>query len=282
MVGGRRLALTEYAERRGSLKPGRKMIFAARHPILELTYRAAGKELEKAEAGKKEAVRTLAHLTHDINNVLTGIQGTVELLKIEIGERLPPDGIREGVIGQLSLLLDACHRIMHVTNTAMELSGTGTSRMLVDDLRFDAATESERVVRHMSVLAKKKGLALIFEGNVRMRILSDHRLFDRVLSNIVGNAIKYTTEGSVSVSVAREGADVAITVGDTGPGMGKEELRAIFNENYRGAGSNCTSGKGLGLYIAKTYTERMGGKISVESEPGKGSVFTLRFRAAEG
>jgi len=303
MVGGRRLALADYAGRRDNLTPGRKLLFAARHPILEIAYRVAGQELVRAKAEngslaeslakqtrklettesmRRDAGRALAHLVHDINNPLTAITATVDLLKMEAEASPMPPASKAEVVDALNLVKDGCHRILHVTNTAMELSSADTGNMPGVELRFDAIMESDRVVRHMCVLAKKKGLHLIFEGNVPVEILSDHRLFDRVLSNIIGNALKYTEQGSITVSVARENGNATIKVKDTGPGMGTEDVRAIFEEHYRGKSSSGTSGKGLGLYIAKTYTERMGGKIGVESEPGKGTVFTLTFHAAEG
>ena len=279
MVGGKGLALAEYARRRDSLAPDQRRVFTARHPILETAYRTAWKGLERAMAEKNDALRALAHLAHDINNPLTTLAATVDMLKMQADGSGMPEGPRREVVDQLSLLKDCCHRVLHITNSALELSSAETGRIMVDSTLFDATEQSERIVRHMGVLAKRKGLGLKFEGNGRVGVMSDHRLFDRVLSNILGNALKYTETGDVTVSVAREGGNATIRVRDTGPGIGNEELRAIFDEHYRGQSSNGIFGKGLGLYIAKTYTELMGGRIGVESEPGRGTVFTLTFRA---
>jgi signal transduction histidine kinase len=276
MVGGK-LSIGQYTERRESLQRAKKLAFIARHPILEIAYRVADKELQKARAERNELIRAIAHLTHDINNVLTTMSAVVGVLKIKAeGSSMPAEPMEEA-LEKLSLLKDGCHRIGHIAYSAIELSSAESGRIQVDNTPFDAVEQSKRIVEHMEVLADMKGFQLLFKANGPMYIMSDHRLFDRVLSNIVGNALKYTERGSVTVSVTGVDDTVTIRVADTGPGIRKEDITAIFNEHYRGESAAGISGKGLGLYIAKSYTELMGGRISVESELGKGSTFILSF-----
>lgn len=293
------MQVAQYADQRERLRGFDRLALAARHPILELARRTAGGELaranadrdrlaeslgsltrklEAAESMRKDAVSALAHLAHDINNPLTSIGGLVDLVENWIRLGMLPEG-REDALSDLTLLRDGCHRILHITNSATELSNAATGRLTVQSSRFDATAQSERIVRHMDVLARKKGLTLAVESNGPVWITSDHRLFDRILSNLVGNALKYTKQGSITVKVAREGGNATIAVTDTGVGIRNEDIIAIFGENVRGTNTNGTSGKGLGLHIAKQYTELMGGTIRVESEPGKGSVFKLAFPA---
>src|SRR5262249_31692534 len=101
-----------------------------------------------------------------------------------------------------------------------------------------------------------------------------------ILGNLVGNAVKYTPPGgAVTVSAARENGFTVLKVSDTGIGIGKKDIDKVFDRFWRAdkVRSHQSGGNGLGLSIAKAITEKYAGEISVVSEPGKGSTFTVRF-----
>jgi two-component system capsular synthesis sensor histidine kinase RcsC len=98
----------------------------------------------------------------------------------------------------------------------------------------------------------------------------------QVLLNLLSNAIKFTDLGSVTVGVSRTDGQLAITVADTGKGIPENEIPALFDEYRQVEGSDAQKGTGLGLSITQKFAELLGGSVSVESEVGKGSTFTVR------
>jgi len=131
-------------------------------------------------------------------------------------------------------------------------------------------------VREAEALATEKGLALSLSGERGQIVVADPRRIRQVLGNIVGNAIKFTVEGSVHVNVERKEKVYALSIADTGPGIAPAESQAIFDE-YRQAGDLASrrGGTGLGLAIARHLVELHGGTIEVESVVGRGSRFTF-------
>jgi signal transduction histidine kinase len=127
-------------------------------------------------------------------------------------------------------------------------------------------------------LARQKQLPLHHELPPEpVRITSDIDKVRQILVNLAGNAIKFTDEGSVRLSVCRDGADVRFTVRDTGIGVSKADLELLFHP-FAQLDTSLTrrhGGTGLGLYISRRLAELLGGHIAVESEVGKGSAFTL-------
>ena len=112
---------------------------------------------------------------------------------------------------------------------------------------------------------------------------ADRTLFRSALTNLISNALRYTPEGGrITLAISRaEDRSVVISISDTGPGMAPEILPYIFDRFYRTeVGRPLAEGTGLGLAIAKSIVELHGGSIGVESAPGKGTTFILRFPAA--
>jgi len=108
-------------------------------------------------------------------------------------------------------------------------------------------------------------------------LLADEYYLNRLLANLVDNAIKYTRKGSVSVIVGKKGRQASLRVKDTGIGIAKQELKSIFDRFYRADKSRSSEGYGLGLGIVKSVVNAHGGRITVKSSPGKGSEFTVFF-----
>ena len=109
-------------------------------------------------------------------------------------------------------------------------------------------------------------------------IMGDTPRLQRVISNLLDNAVKFTDEGgSVLVEVKSEGEDVIVSVQDTGIGIEPNQQPHIFEKFYRAESSRSTQGNGLGLCFAKSMVTSMGGKITFESLPLKGSIFSIRF-----
>jgi PAS domain S-box-containing protein len=141
---------------------------------------------------------------------------------------------------------------------------------------FDVEETARRNIEAAKVAADRKNIALSLEvtGEVSSSLLADPSMIDRVIANLLDNAIAYTDAGgTISVKISgREGA-VLVSVADTGRGISKEQLPYVFDAFYRA--SRDSKGSGLGLFIAQTNIESHGGRIWVESAPGKGSTFSF-------
>jgi signal transduction histidine kinase len=130
--------------------------------------------------------------------------------------------------------------------------------------------------RHRAV-AEQKGLGLLCHAPSRMIVATDRVKVERILSNLIDNAIKFTHSGIVELVVEARANDVAIHVSDTGVGIAAENQAAVFNDFYQVHNSerNSRKGFGLGLAIARRLAQQLGGQLTVESAPGRGSRFTL-------
>ncbi|MBC6429435.1 response regulator [Nostoc sp. HG1] len=135
------------------------------------------------------------------------------------------------------------------------------------------------VSQELTPLAEEKGLAVnIDRDETASTIMGDRVELRRVLTNIIGNAIKFTDKGSVDIRCYPTPVDVTIDIQDTGPGISKQD-QAILFERFR-QGKHQRSGSGLGLYLSRCIIEAHQGTIDVTSEPGKGSTFTIRLPVA--
>ncbi|MEH2313918.1 MAG: hybrid sensor histidine kinase/response regulator [Nostoc sp.] len=134
------------------------------------------------------------------------------------------------------------------------------------------------VTQELTPLAEEKGLVVNIDRGDASTIMGDRVELRRVLTNIIGNAIKFTDKGSVDIHSHFTPADVTIDIQDTGPGISKQD-QAILFERFR-QGKHQRSGSGLGLYLSRCIIEAHQGTIDVTSEPGQGSTFTIRLPVA--
>ncbi|MEH2392838.1 MAG: hybrid sensor histidine kinase/response regulator [Nostoc sp.] len=134
------------------------------------------------------------------------------------------------------------------------------------------------VTQELTPLAEEKGLAINIDRGDASTIMGDRVELRRVLTNIIGNAIKFTDKGSIDIHSYLTPADVTIDIQDTGPGISKQD-QAILFERFR-QGKHQRSGSGLGLYLSRCIIEAHQGTINVTSEPGQGSTFTIRLPVA--
>ena len=174
--------------------------------------------------------------------------------------------------------------LLHIINDILDLSKVEASQLEMERTGFSLNDLLEKVTEMVAVRAHEKGLALVCEiaPKVPTALVGDPTLLSQVLLNLLGNAIKFTESGEVALRVTPD-ADSTVpgalrfTVSDTGIGIPGEKLGEVF-ERFTQANSSTTrryGGSGLGLTISKRLVELMGGRIWVESEVGKGSVFSF-------
>lgn len=216
----------------------------------------------------------LANMSHELRTPLTAIIGFSELLIDRVmGE------MNEEQAGCVENVLTSGQHLLKLINDILDLSKIEAGKMELHLETFELATIVDFVRKTISPLAEKKRVTLevnIAEGIPDM--YADPGKIKQLLLNLVGNAIKFTPEGGrVTIGSESRNGHFIISVADTGIGIRQEDRDRIFQEFQQAEGSTSREygGTGLGLTLTKKLTEMHGGKIELESEPGKGSKFTV-------
>lgn len=244
---------------------------------------------EAAESASRAKSEFLANISHEIRTPMNGIIGMVELALLTAADVQTREYL--GFIKQSGLSL------LNIINDILDFSKIEAGRLQLDLSEFDPRHMVETTLRPLSYMAKEKDLPLRWsiDADVPERLAGDQGRIRQVLTNVVGNAIKFTERGSVVVRVDRtepeglaggESVQLLFSVRDTGIGVPADRREKIF-ESFSQVGTSAHmkyGGAGLGLAISKQLVEMMGGKIWVESEPDKGSTFhfTVRLSRATG
>ncbi|NNF58049.1 MAG: response regulator [Rhodothermaceae bacterium] len=226
---------------------------------------------EEAEEMARLKSAFLANMSHEIRTPLTSILGYADLLHEEI------EGEHREFVG---LIEQSGRRLLDTLNSVLELARLEADCSDPDLETVDVAAEAEQVVHLLMPLAKRKGLALTCNSaDTPLHASLDRAGFGRILTNLIGNAIKFTEEGSIRVDVASAGADVVVTVRDTGVGIEPSFLPYLFDEFRQESSGHARSheGSGLGLSITRRLVELHGGNITVESKRPGGTTFTVAF-----
>jgi len=242
-------------------------------------------QLEVARDAADEANRTkssfLANMSHELRTPLNAIIGVTEMLQ-EDARDLGRDDEAE----PLDRVLRAARHLLALINDILDLSKIEAGRMELHLETFAVQPLVGDVVKTIETMAAKNGNRMLVEctpdlGNMR----ADQIRVRQALLNLVSNANKFTEHGTVTISSRREQHDgrdwIVVAVTDTGIGMTSEQMGRLFQE-FAQADSSTTrkyGGTGLGLAISRRFCQTMGGDISVESEVGRGSTFTLKLPA---
>ena len=236
---------------------------------------------EKAEAAAAAKGRFLATMSHELRTPLNAIIGYSQLLQETCGDR----GI-EGLSPDLQKIERSGNMLLDLVNQVLDYSRAEADRMELNPEPFDARAAVEDVLASAGPLAVRNHNQLTVKGAARpFPVATDLMRFRQSLLNLVANACKFTREGSVEVEMRRDesaaGDWITVSVTDTGIGISPEQQARLF-QPFTQADSSTTrrfGGSGLGLAISRRLCRLMGGDITVESELGKGSTFTMRLPA---
>jgi len=225
---------------------------------------------EAAEEMARLKSTFLANMNHEIRTPLAGILGYAQILEEELNDPMQREMAQ--VIKQSGQrLLDTLDALLY-----MSCLEAGTVRVRHQDLDVVAATRA--VVDELAPLARDKKLELTVQSSEPALIACvDEGLWERLVKNLVHNAIKFTEEGSVAVLLEGDAETVQLQVADTGIGI-PEELQSVIFEAFKQASSGLSrdyEGSGLGLTIVQRIVRMLNGQIYVESQPGIGSIFTV-------
>jgi CheY-like chemotaxis protein/HPt (histidine-containing phosphotransfer) domain-containing protein len=233
-------------------------------------------KLEAEEANKAKS-SFLANMSHEIRTPMNAILGFTEILKRGYVKN-ETDSLK-----YLNTIHSSGKNLLELINDILDLSKVESGRLEVEKLKVEPYTTLHEVLQMLTVKANAKGIGLNFKaaGALPKEIETDPARLRQIAFNLIGNSIKFTEKGSVTVTCRfkekSSGPQLVIDITDTGIGMSEEALKNIFDPFVQ-ADSTVTrrfGGTGLGLAISRKFAQALGGDITVKSEIGKGSTFRV-------
>ncbi len=229
---------------------------------------------EEAEGASVAKTEFLATMSHEIRTPLNGIVPILEILR--------ETRLNEEQAEFVTTALNSSHHLLNLINDILDYSKIEAGKLEIETIELEVDDVVGSVISLMTKSAERRGLRLKTKiaSNVPKQVRGDPFRLRQILTNLVGNAIKFTEKGSVAVEVSRHASSprevvLLFAVRDTGIGMSKKATDTLFQEFSQADASTTRKygGTGLGLVICKRLVEIMGGRIGVKSVPGKGSVF---------
>jgi signal transduction histidine kinase len=258
---------------------------------MELAHREAEAARIAAETANNAKSDFLANVSHELRTPLVSIFGFARIVKNRLRDRIfpfiPEEYKSQRVVNQieedLDIILNEGQRLMSMINNLLDLEKIEAGRM---DWQFQPLALEELIrqaARSTAALFESKELSLQVDNSTKpLPVYGDPDRLLQVLINLISNAVKFTPRGTVTIQARRAANEVVVEVSDQGVGIKREDQALLF-EKFRQVGDTMTAkpqGTGLGLAISKEIVEVHGGRIWLESEPGRGSTFSFSLPLA--
>jgi PAS domain S-box-containing protein len=255
--------------------------YKARKVILESNQQLKEAK-EKAEESDRLKSAFLANMSHEIRTPMNGIMG----FSMMIADPQLPKETRDSY---LRIINTSCEQLLHIVNDIIDISKIEAGQIELNESAFNIKNLLDELVTFYSSTARERGVKLETEYakcNIDSNtwIISDRTKLRQIFDNLFSNAVKFTPSGRITLRCELLDGFILFELEDTGIGI-EPELQNVIFERFRQVESNYTKtygGTGLGLAITKAYVEKLGGKISVRSELGKGSVFSFKLPCKSG
>lgn len=238
----------------------------------------AKKEKEVAERTAELKQQFMANMSHEIRTPMNAIVGITRLL-LEKDPR--PDQLK-----YLNVIRQSADNLLVIINDILDLSKIEAGKIVIEKIDFSFRDMIQSIQEIMQIKAEQKGIdfRISIDPQIPDRLIGDPTRLNQILINLTGNSIKFTDHGYIAlecraVSLTAEQAEISFKVIDTGIGISQDYVGKIF-ESFTQAGTDTArkfGGTGLGLTISKQLADLMNGSITVESEPGKGTAFTVHI-----
>ncbi len=212
----------------------------------------------------------VSRLTHDLRTPLVAADRIMTLFQEEAFGKLT-----EPMIEAIATMKTSNHNLLEMTNTILEVYRYEAGRKRLTFTHFELTELIEEVIKELKPLAEQKAIALKFNPpkKQKSKILGSRLEIRRLLTNLVGNALKFTDQGFIDIGLDKKAGFIIIKVKDTGCGISVKEQANLFERSRQG--NHRLSGSGLGLHLVRQIVEAHQGSIAVESEEKKGSLFTV-------
>ena len=226
---------------------------------------------------RPQHINFLASISHELRTPLTSIIGfTRTILNGRVGE------INKEQEKQLGVILNSANHLHELITDVIDMTKIEVNKFTINKERFDLISELKDIVETFNLTIKEKGLELFMDTPENFTFYNDKKRINQILLNLIGNAVKFTEKGNISIKIRFTKREIAISIKDTGPGIKSEDLKKLFIPFSRIIEpGNVKEGVGLGLHLSKKLANLLGGDILVKSKYGKGSTFKLVLKLEE-
>jgi signal transduction histidine kinase/FixJ family two-component response regulator len=232
------------------------------------------KAKQTAEHANQAKSRYITAISHELRTPLNSILGYAQILD---GDEAVPANRRQAV----GVIRRGGEHLLSLIEGTLDIARIEGGKLSLDLRPLDFTAFMQQIVGMFELQARNKGIAFSYQpaGELPEVVRADERRLRQILINILGNAVKFTTRGGVSLRLKYQREMAIFEIEDTGPGIPQEEQEHIFEPFTRGSAVQvgATGGTGLGLTIAKMLTDLMGGEMTMQSGPGQGCLFRIRL-----